>query len=306
MAGTPYPGIASNIAPPAPVAIASVTNPNLAPYVVSTAPNAHGLNSGDWVDVSAVSLALQAANGIWQVTFIDSQHYSLNGSSGNGGAGGVGGNSQALTFTGNVSLNPVNGDPYDASTYIPGMSCLADRTAFLAKSLGAYKIVSEQFTIHNDSGAGIWTQLATATTGTFQDFGTLVTFPAQNSGNLVSGDLILFDFTFSLDFDKGANTPSFAQVALFFSQEPIGAAPSYTKVDGTSRYFLTGVHTSPIGSNAQAISMTGIVQVGISAGQGLFKLQTEWSGGGGGSTTTYLLGDYHWRAIVLRPTTWPQ
>jgi len=55
---------------------------NTSPIEITTAP-AHGLSTGQWVDVEGVP-GNTAANGRWQVTVVDSARFTLNGSEGNG------------------------------------------------------------------------------------------------------------------------------------------------------------------------------------------------------------------------------
>jgi hypothetical protein len=59
-----------------------ITGASAASPIVITA-GGHGLVTGDWAQVNGVQ-GLTGANGQWQVTFIDSSHVSLNGSSGAG------------------------------------------------------------------------------------------------------------------------------------------------------------------------------------------------------------------------------
>jgi hypothetical protein len=138
--GTPYAGLNSNVALPTSLSIQSSTAAS--PTVIQTVL-AHGLTTGDYVDIVGHTTNT-GANCINQpVTVIDTTHFSIAINTSAGAAGGATGLVFPQQFTGNISLNPANGDALAASTWIPGMSCLTDRTTGLLARMGAYKLVND-------------------------------------------------------------------------------------------------------------------------------------------------------------------
>lgn len=297
MAGTSYNGLPANIAAPAAVNISSSTNAS--PIVVQTSAS-HGMKSGDVCDISN-HLGNLNANGIWTITFVDATHFSLNGSTGSG-VGTASGAVQPLTFTGNVSLNPVNGDPYDASTYIPGMSCLADRTAYLATKLGAWKTVSvTQLIVDSDvtpyvswasnpaSAVSTWTPIATGAPGGYPLF-----VPGA-----VSGDIFVCEFNGTCI--PGANASlTFQKLGIMSGFSPSGSLPTYQKVAGSGIVLPAGAGAG----NNTPFSLESWQLYG-----GSFGLNARFAIGiwqVGTTVNASLISDATLTVTQYRPTQWPQ
>lgn len=255
MSGTPYNGLPANIAMPNAIAISSSTNTT----PITVAATAHGCKTGDRVDVADHTVNT-AANGIWTVTFVDANNVQLNGSVGNG-VGGATGTLQPIAFTGNVSLNPANGDPYDASTYIPGMSCLADRTAFNLGNTGTVKIASVGFAsfsgaLNPAAIAGNWAPVAT--------FGAF----SPPLVEVITGDLIEWDVFGSYSgFNQGANNDLFVapDISIFlpggsptFSNATVIASQQVQLTSGTSPAAPSGLFY-PFSLNAITLVTGGTV-----------------------------------------------
>lgn len=272
MAGTPYNGLPGNVVLPAAVNIVSSTDTS--PIVMLA--TGHGCRTGDTVDVSGHQTNINA-NGVWVVTFVDVNHVSLNGSVGNG-VGGATGTLQPLAFTGNVSLNPVNGDPYDASTYIPGMSCLADRTAFNLWTTGAVKIASVGFYSYSGSGsvfggAGINPGAIAGNWG-FPSGGT---YAAPSGIAVVAGDLVEFEImgSYNLDLYTSANNGQDLGIAPAMSLYNPGEAPTFNNASVLTSQRLTILDTgstfpaSPLNSGWVPFALQGIA---LASGQSLAAL----------------------------------
>lgn len=79
---------------------------NAGPIVITS--NAHGLTTGDQVIVSQVR-GNPAANGLWTITVVDANRFSLNSSSGDGTYGGGGVWYRAITGATGIDLDFVGG-----------------------------------------------------------------------------------------------------------------------------------------------------------------------------------------------------
>jgi hypothetical protein len=196
--GTPFNGISSNVAIPAALTIQSSTAAN--PTVIQTT-GAHGLRSGDIVDITD-HYPNTAANSVDQtVTVVDSTHFSVPIDSHTYSAGGTHGFVWPRSFTGNVSLLPANSDPYSAATYIPAAACEADRTAFLLWQQQPYRLMAGNFNLsvlstdvnfttpwayvpHNTSATAGSPKPITTTSGGSTPYGSIITsgaIPVNNS-----------------------------------------------------------------------------------------------------------------------------
>lgn len=287
MAGTSYNGLPSNIAPPASVGIASSTDAS--PVVVQTS-SAHGMKTGDWVDISGHQTNW-AANGIWQVVVVDTTHFQLTGSTGNG-VGGTTGTAQPLAFTGNVSLNPADGDPYDASTYVPGMSCLADRTSFLAKNLGAWKLSRIQTFAANSDSNTLWAQQVNVTNAW-----ALPNSVPSFEINIVNGDFVDISMaTTGVANGGGASLCLFGIMSAFV---PPGISPTglYSKLAGSNQ----GVSPS---SNPVPLHLRG--QTLFSGSSGNLFISPGFYAIGSSGTSFSMQGDYTIIVYVWRQTGWSQ
>lgn len=125
---TIYSGNPANVANSLSATINGATNAS--PIVLSTTV-AHGFQTNDIVNVSGVGGNTAAnANG-WVVTYVDSTHFSLNGSTGSG-AYTAGGTAVDISLTPGATI-PSDGDPRNAASVNVGLQLALDRTQFLAK-----------------------------------------------------------------------------------------------------------------------------------------------------------------------------
>ncbi len=304
MAGTAYNGLPVNILPPTSLNISSSTNAS--PIVVQTS-SAHGMKSGDYVRLQLHQTNTNA-NGIWPVVVVDSTHFQLTGSNGNG-VGGATGQAIPLTFTGNVSLNPANGDPFDASTFIPGFSALADRTAWLALQTGAHKIVKPVATIQT---TGIFSALSTIVGGlsatTWTDWpGISPTFStalgSSNVPQVVAGDVIYVQIAGTLSFLTASADSSTTQYAigLFTANYAAGASPVFSFSQSNVAYQNL---VPSAGSWQQTASFSLTTQIVATTGSFDIKLMVQANAAT--TRTISLQGPVYASALILRPTGWPQ
>lgn len=124
-----YRGLTANISIPSPVNISSSTNAS--PIKVTTS-SAHNLATGDKASIVG-HLVNTAANGIWIVTVVDSDEFTLNGSTGIG-VGVATGTVQSLDL-GTTDMVTDGNDPLAAEWTVPDAASL-DRTAFIWWKLG--------------------------------------------------------------------------------------------------------------------------------------------------------------------------
>jgi hypothetical protein len=311
MAGTSYNGVSGNVAPPTAVTITSSTNAT--PIVVLTA-SPHAMKTGDVVQIDG-HLSNTNANGQWPVVVVDTTHFSLTGST-TTGAGGTAGTATPLVFTGNVSLNPVNGDPYDASTYIPGMSCLADRTAHLGTKVPFWKTVTKfasgispgDFTDAGSSPAltagtwGDWTGSVAAVSPFLQQLGASTL--SVNSGDVarvrVVGTLRLLPTALSTLNGEWA-------AGIWYANWVPGAAETFVRgsAGSTQACSLDCSNQTPAPLTADfPISLAADISIGTT---GFFDFKIRvLSSQNLTSTNLRLRGELGITYELLRPTGWPQ
>ena len=138
---------------------------NAAPIVIQTFAS-HGFNNGDFVEVNN-HLVNTNANGIWTVTVIDSTHFSLNGSGGNG----VGVNTG---FAKDYSLLPVlqvpgDGDLASAANLVAPIEGIACYAPWINRQTGTYRFFQWYSATFGDinpigSAAPLWSTTSTTST----------------------------------------------------------------------------------------------------------------------------------------------
>lgn len=295
--GTAYGGLSATISPPASVAISSST---AGPPAVVNTSTAHGLLTGDYVDIEGhqTNTAINGVQGPVTVTGTTQFTIPITGS----GTGAATGSVQSVIFTNNVSLNPANGDALSASTWIPGMACLADRTAFLVRNLGAYKLVSiTKFINDNDNPAtATWTSNPPSATNTW----TLINGSAPAGYpltvlNCVPGDILEFDFAGTIA-PSGNSSISYQKMAIMASFYPPGGSPTFFKVAGSGQNLpFGGAGPSVVNFNLKGYTAFS----GASAFLGQFGIGIYQSGTTG---SVALESDATLVVCQYRSTSWPQ
>lgn len=293
--GTAYNGLPANVVAPSPIAISSSTNTSPIQVTFSTA---HGCMSGDWVDISGHQVNTNA-NGVWNVAFVSSTELQLTGSTGNG-VGGATGSMQPPAFTGNVSLNPANGDALSASTWIPGMSCLADRASWLALATGGTKIVSHQETQHQDDTLGSWLTISLPSFGSWVlDTATTFTFGI----NCAPLDVLQIEASYNVQINASSALAT-AYAGFWASCVVPGASDDFVRPVGA---MATISQPGPSGSPAFAnLSSRFYVQAPNPGGAIFLKLKAAAYAQNGTPTTMNFAGDYFIRVLQLRSTGAPQ
>lgn len=156
MPGQLYGGLPGNIANPPVIAISQATNAN--PIVITTT-GAHGLTTGDLVDIfGSANFGANCVN--TPVTVSDATHFTIpiNGTTFvNGGATG---NVFPLGYTQNIATIPADGDAHAMATFVPGYQAALDRSAFQRANTGNYKELAPSASGFNDVGSAVYTELS--------------------------------------------------------------------------------------------------------------------------------------------------
>ena len=288
-------GNAANISAHLPAAVAVTGASNASPIVITCA--SHSISTNDLVHVTAVQ-GNTSANGQWAATFIDSTHFSLQGSSGNG-AWTSGGSVQSLAVGPTFAVPQDSVDLENASSVNVPFNALADRTAFIAGATGGYKIANIfQAGVNNDSLA-VWSTL----TGVLNVYATTGVAIASISGLLLNDYVDITLSTTALVVNT--NGPIYGGVALMIaSAVPGGSLGPYLKLADSGQ----AVAESISGSVYFPVTLRG----GFTCTPGPWQDQTVGIYPGFISNltslgaTVSLLGDYLLTAIVYRPTGMPQ
>lgn len=293
---TQYSGLAANISPPAAQSILSSTN---ASPIVLAFSAAHGMATGDTVHVSG-HLVNTAANGEWVITVVDSTHLSLNTSTGNG-VGAATGTAQDLTPGASFPV-PSDGDDADAasiSTSGPGEP-LGDRTAFLAKNLGGYKLVQ---TIENflDGGASFssdspWQSLTPPGTSAYSFTGGTIIWTIPG---LTLDDMLEIDVSLNARVSAGT-----AQLAIYYKFDADGATPATV-----SRLAGSGQQIAAAATFVSGMNLYGVQGPSAGFGTGLSGgscFLAVWASISSGGATVDMIGDLFMSCKVWRKTHMPQ
>lgn len=295
--GTQDNGIPDNITNnlPTPVSISSSTNAS--PIVLQTA-SAHGCSTGDRVMVSLHQTNTNA-NGEWTVTFVDSTHISLNGSTGNG-VGGATGSVQPLTVP--TFLMPSDGDTDNSAVRNVPATALADRTACLFTKTGAYKLRKDLSVYHDDAfGGGTWANCNISSTNTPTAF-TGGTLPQQAFSDCIASDLIEVQLDFTLTWGGGTSPANGMWLALYYAtQQPGGAVSAYARLLGSSKFYLP---YTPGSARYVPITLRGHIQSPAAPIVLLAPYGFVATGGGTGQVNLY--SDFVWTFRQWRPTGLPQ
>lgn len=165
---------------------AILSSTNASPIVVTTTvngttPGPHGFATGDNVEIVGHTTNT-AANGVWQITVLTANTFSLNGSTGNGV--GVGhGNVTTVTVDPAFTL-PSDGDEGDASSVTPALEGTANAIPWLYSRVGRYRLVDQY------SATNYATGYPGATWGLSGPDGPTIDFfntPQDISGNIFQG-----------------------------------------------------------------------------------------------------------------------
>ena len=131
-------GTIPNATTGAQVRVAIVSSTNASPIVVQA--TAHGFNTGDSIEIEGHATNT-AANGQWQITKTDANHFSLNGSTGNGVGGATG---YAIHDPSQPALQiPSPSDPASMVTLGPILEGNANPAPYLYRRLGKWRLYNQ-------------------------------------------------------------------------------------------------------------------------------------------------------------------
>lgn len=191
--------------------MAIVNTTNATPIKVKV--TAHGYATGDAVEVEGA--ADPNADGTWLITYVDADHFTLDGSVGTlaGGAAGTVSNWTTLPF----ATMADDGDPVDSVTLMSPVENVNNFIPYATQRLGRWRCVDTYYAVHNDAG-GVLADTAWSTTNLP---GTNVWVRAQNNPLLtysvapyaVQGDL--FDVTLTTRYVQTAGANAIPIAAAF-------------------------------------------------------------------------------------------
>jgi hypothetical protein len=252
---------------------------NAAPIAVSA--TAHGYNTGDSVEIEG-HLTNTAANGFWQITRIDANTFSLNGSTGNGVGGATG-------YSIGYELQPAYTIPAGGELLDPGVSGalfegIANVAPWLYRAAGKFKIYNyyqSSFAGASAVGAAPWyTDNAVVVTGTWLSNAglriTLKSIAANPSGPdpyLGASDILVVTASVSVavaDVTQPLNSADAFGIGmtmggtnirgqvLLAQSAPYPSPPSYNvqsiaPITITASFFPTTDYTPGVGQNLQIV-----------------------------------------------------
>src|SRR5580658_5133525 len=167
------------------VAIAASTNASPIVIQTSTTP---GFNTGDTIEVEG-HFVNTAANGVWQITVVDTTHFSLNGSTGNGVGVATG---KAIDYEIQPAFQiPAPGESASMVTLAPVLEGLANLGPFLNRRAGTWRIYDTLFSGNQDKTLASTLSSLTSITANSDTImpgcGTLLTdLNAYNVGDVVT------------------------------------------------------------------------------------------------------------------------
>ncbi len=185
------------------VAITSSTNAT--PIKITSA--GHGFLTGDSVEIEGHATNTNA-NGQWQITLVDANSYTLNGSVGNGVGGATG---YAIDYQLQPAVMiPAPGDPASMVTLGPVLEGNANPAPFLYRRLGKWRLYNEYYIYQGNPLTTPFYSHNWSDTGTGITTGTWTTFPSasftlealSDTPSLppvsISGEFFVFNVSFNV------------------------------------------------------------------------------------------------------------
>lgn len=223
------------VTPPAGLKALILSSTDATPIVIqTTAP--HGFTPGAATDTVEVEghLINTNANGVWQISVVDSTHFSLDGSAGTGGGPG-GQTGYAVDWSVNPAQTiPSDGDLSQAAAWNPAVENLANMVPFLNRRIGRFRLYDIYFA--QDLGAlstyasliGVTTTtpaIMTGSPGAADFFGTASDPNSPILSNLSTGDALFVQYTGTMTSAATAGTPTPA-MSLGYAANPPSAYAS--------------------------------------------------------------------------------
>jgi hypothetical protein len=263
--------------------VLTLTNP-----VTSSIDGTRGAVSGHFTNV--------AANGIWQLGFIDATHVSLIGSVGSGAGAGGGGKLQPYTL-GATTIVDDSAIPNAGQFNVPPEFDL-DVSAFLSEGVGGYKVVGSSTIVRTVDNLTTWDSITigAASTWTPTNGPTIFTY-SQNPIQPVDIIVASLDLTYSLT--PSAGSPTFLH-GLFASSVAPGAADNYVRMPGSARGDLSNGAAITSARHLQGYFIATVASTAL-------KLQVEGMFFSASFPSVWILvGDYTVQFWHLRRTNMPQ
>jgi len=289
---TIYRGIADNASRAASRNISSSTNAS--PIVVTTTA-AHGLSTGDRVDI--VSHATNtAANGPWTITYLSPTTFSLNGSTGNG-SGVATGSVTPFCFANGANV-PDDGNDANASSIDVAHEANLDRAVWLAERIGTMRLVGRLNVTKAAAtpGASI-TALTTAGTNAWgADSNSDTAWAVRPQIGVEVNDYVEVDMTGTVSVD--AATALNVALGIGFAFTDYGASFFTTMAaiqNGYSQFESGHIHSFNLKSSLYLSTFLA----GISRGSVLYPVLMNYGIAGGAKYN--LLGDLSCTIKLWRP-----
>lgn len=283
---TQYNGIDGNVSRGSQFSISSSTNAT--PISVTTGAN-HLLTTGDVVHIEGHRVNTNA-NGDWVVTVTGLNTVTLNTSVGNG-VGAATGTLQGLGLIPDSFAIPSDGDAPNAASVNVAFEAVGDRTAWLARRTGAYRLVSETILSVDDNHnpLTVWAGATTNNTAAWVAISNTQVWNTNNGPTVNTGDWVEVELVTSAANNAGA---SYAPICIFQNIYAPGAAVgSYTKVPGSAQ-------AVEVSAGWQPLHLFGRFQA---AATGYLSLQIYLFGVNPTGPQAQLGGDYQYVARVWRP-----
>ncbi len=277
---TIYDGQPSDLLPlPGTVNIGSSTHTS--PIQVTTS-TAHGLASGDWVQVIEHQTNT-ALNGTWAVTVTGTNTFLAATSVGNG-AGGASGTVQSMAFSASTAPGgpgyaiPSDGDAINAASVNVALESLGDRTALLCAATGTLKFLTSDNLVTDDGAlqTDVITSVSLTAPSTWYQ---LVKLLDWLEAGIQPTDTIEIDVTGTAIFTTGSGHDAvfIALFAAFYAAGTSAGTPA--KLPGTAQTLSYGSTTTQFGG----IHLKGFVTVPSGCTEVSLYLYAGTNDPGGGS-----------------------
>jgi hypothetical protein len=272
---------------------------NASPIVVTTGA-LHGYNTGDTVEVEG-HLVNTAANGVWQITVVDTTHFSLNGSTGNGVGVATG---RTIDYEIQPAFYlPAPGEAASMVTLGPVLEGLANLGPFLNRRTGTwrvYDILKAQASDPAYLPGGAYATITSLAAATWTPVGGPLLLTDNSAYE--AGDALLIYCTATVQANF---CPTVVTVGLGYASP--GSIPSLNPIPSSGVPLIGSVNTvlsgtPTVAQTIQSYTMiagvaTGAIPTGVQIGLMAYS-NTSASGGG---FELYFLANWSIVAVHLRP-----
>jgi len=228
------------------VAVASSTNSS--PIIITA--TGHGFNNGDTVGIEGHTVNT-AANGLWVITYLSTNAFSLNGSTGNGTGTTTG---YALDYSVLPQLTlPSDGDLVNASAINTPIEGSSDTIPWMYKRVGRYAVYDQVLLGTQDSnwttGPTTWLSGTQPANSSWNDLQSLTFDPADLTPLVVQrGDILVATFTTTFKVTAGVSQIPLGLGIVFTSG--LGSPGTATIITGSAIAVPSGLAQVPISITA--------------------------------------------------------